>query len=64
MLHSHLTTVIVEVLDLVTDQWHCQCHWLAPFAPAQAYYWWRAQAIAYIVKPNKQALQEIAIRKR
>lgn len=29
-----------------------------------AYYWWRAQAIAYIVRPNKQALQELAVRKR
>jgi hypothetical protein len=28
------------------------------------YYWWRAQAIAYIVRPNEQALQEIAVRKR
>lgn len=28
------------------------------------YYWWRAQAIAYIVRPNQQAMQELAIRKR
>lgn len=28
------------------------------------YYWWRAQAIAYVVRPNAQALQELAVRKR
>lgn len=28
------------------------------------YYWWRAQGISYIVRPNEQALQELAVRKR
>jgi hypothetical protein len=28
------------------------------------YYFWRSQAAAYIVRPNEQALQEIAVRKR
>jgi glycoprotein 6-alpha-L-fucosyltransferase/import inner membrane translocase subunit TIM50 len=28
------------------------------------YYWWRSQAVAYIVRPNAQALNEIAVRKR
>lgn len=29
-----------------------------------AYYWWRAQAVAYIVRPNADALAQIALRKR
>jgi len=28
------------------------------------YYWWRAQGIAYIVRPNQQTLQELAKRQR
>jgi glycoprotein 6-alpha-L-fucosyltransferase/import inner membrane translocase subunit TIM50 len=28
------------------------------------YYWWRSQAVAYIVRPNEQALEELAVRKR
>lgn len=28
------------------------------------YYFWRSQAAAYIVRPNEQALEEIAVRKR
>lgn len=28
------------------------------------YYWWRAQAISYIVRPNEQAIQELEARKK
>ena len=32
-------------------------------APSKRYFWWRAQGVAYILRPNPRTLQEIAARK-
>jgi hypothetical protein len=53
----------VCAVQSVPPQFHSMLR-SSPIDWSKKHYWWRAQSVAYIVRPNTRTLAEIAVRKR